>query len=140
MFPKFFILFYFFLLSFPAGSRCPGDIHWRLPKGPNIQDLQGTFKGLLGDQHKYWWFKEKSVFIDNSPCFTDSLPFFFEKQIYKSSKWGRLQDVYGTQLRDVPGTKWWDVLGTPTVRLSYLFFKFNSETCQTYFDRLLKIL
>ena len=36
----------------PAGTRRPGDVPWRFPKGPNIRDLQGTFRGLLGDQQK----------------------------------------------------------------------------------------
>ena len=34
-----------------SASR-PGDVPWRSPKGPNIRDLQGTFRGLLGDQQK----------------------------------------------------------------------------------------
>ena len=36
----------------PAGTRRPGDVSRRSPKGPNVQDLQGTFRGLLGDQQK----------------------------------------------------------------------------------------
>ena len=51
---------------------------------------------------------------------------------------GHPRDVYGTQLQDVPGAKWWDVLGTSAGRRSYMFFKFNSETYETDFDRLLK--
>ena len=66
--------------------------------------------------------------------------FLLEKQICKSSKWGRPRDVYGTQLPDVPGARGWDVLGTSPGRWSYMFFKFNSETYLTYFDRLLEIL
>ena len=49
-------------------------------------------------------------------------------------------DVYGTQLRDVPRTRRWDVLGASPGRRSYMFFKFNSETYLTYFDRLLETL
>ena len=63
-----------------------------------------------------------------------------EKQICISSKWGRPEDVYGTQLRDVLGTRLWDVLGTSPGRRSYMFFKFNSETYLTYFERLLETL
>ena len=37
---------------FPAGTRRPGEVPRRSPKGPNIWDLQGIFRGLLGDQHK----------------------------------------------------------------------------------------
>ena len=113
----------------PAGTRRPGDVPWRSPKGPNVRDLKGTFRGLLGNQQKkliIWWKK----------CFLDAIVFvlhiyycfLLEKQIFKSSKWGRPRDVYGTQLRDVPGTKLWDVLGTSAERRSYMLFKFNSET------------
>ena len=38
----------------PAGTRRPGDVPWRPPKGANVRDLQGTFRGLLGDQQKNW--------------------------------------------------------------------------------------
>ena len=38
------------------------DVPGTSPEGPNIQDLQGTFRGLLKDQQKNWWFDEKSVF------------------------------------------------------------------------------
>ena len=48
----------------------------------------------------------KKMFVRcNSPCFTNLFPFFTGKKIFKSSKWGRPQDIYGTQLWDVPGTK-----------------------------------
>ena len=39
---------------YPAGTRRPGDILLRSPKGPNVRDIQGTFRGLLGDQQKNW--------------------------------------------------------------------------------------
>ena len=39
-------------ISIPAGTRCPWDVPWRSPKGPNVRDLQGTLRGLLGDQEK----------------------------------------------------------------------------------------
>ena len=72
---------------------------------------------------------KKVFFRCNSPCFTHLLQFFLlEKQIFKKSKWGHSQDVYGTQLRDVPETKLWDALGTSAGRRSYIFFKSNSET------------
>ena len=115
--------------NFPAGTRRPEDVPWRSPKGPKVRDFQRTFRRLLGDQHKNWWLNEKVFFICNSPCFTHLLLFFLlEKQIFKSSKWGRSRDVYRTQLRDVQGTKWWDVPGMSAGRRSYMFFKFNSET------------
>ena len=112
---------------FPARTRRPGDVPWRSPKGPNVRDLQRTFKGLLGNQQKNWWFDKKKYFLDaivfvlrNYYCF------LLEKQIlvvYEdvhginiSCKWGRSPDVFETQLRDVSGTKWWDVLGTSAGR------------------------
>ena len=45
----------------PAVTRRPMDVPWRSPKDPNVRDLQGTFRGLLGDQ-KNWLFNEKGVF------------------------------------------------------------------------------
>ena len=53
--------------------------------------------------------------------------FLLEKQIFKSSKWERPRNIYGTHLWDVPGTKWWDVLGTSARHRSYMFFNFNSK-------------
>ena len=126
-----------FLCSYPAGTRRPGDVPWRSPKGPNVRDLQGTFRGLT-----------KKLVIKWKKCFLDAIVlvlhicycFLLEKQICKSSKWGRPRDVYGTQFRDVPGTRWWDVLGKSPGRRSCMFFKFNWETYLTYFDRLLETL
>ena len=125
----------------PAGTRRPEDVPWRSPKGRNLRDFQGTFRGLLEDRHK-------KMIISWKKCFLDAIVlvlricycFLLEKQICKSSKWGRPRDAYGTQLRDVPGTRWWDVLGTSPGRRSYMFFQFNSETHLTCFDRLLEIL
>ena len=56
----------------------------------------------------------KNVFLDAIVLVLHIYYYFLlEKQIFKSSKWRRPQDVYGTQLRDVPGTKLWNVLGHP---------------------------
>ena len=68
--------------------------------------MSGNFRGLLGDQQK----------IDNlmkKKCFLGAIVlvlhiyycFLLEKQICKSSRWGRPRDVYRTQLQNVPGTK-----------------------------------
>ena len=39
------------------------DVPGTSPEGPlNVQDLQGIFSELLGDQHKNWWFNKKSAF------------------------------------------------------------------------------
>ena len=48
--------------NIPADTRRPGNVPWRSPKGPNVRDLQGTFRGLLADQQKNWWFNDKSIF------------------------------------------------------------------------------
>ena len=48
--------------NIPAGTQHPGDVPSRFPKGPNVWDFQRTFRGVLGDQQKDWWFDEKSVF------------------------------------------------------------------------------
>ena len=45
-----------FATAIPAGARRPGDVPWRSPKGLNVRDLQGNFRGLLGDQQKNWKF------------------------------------------------------------------------------------
>ena len=37
----------------PSEIRRPDDVPRRFPKGPNIWDLQGTFRGLSGDQYKH---------------------------------------------------------------------------------------
>ena len=105
------------------------DVPGTSPEGPNVRDLQGTLRGPT----------QKSI-IEWKRCFLDAIVlvlhirycFLLEKQICKSSKWGRP--------RDVPGTRWWAVLGTSPERRSYMFFKFNSETYLTYFDRLLETL
>ena len=34
------------------------QVPWSFPKRPNVLDLQGTFRRLLGNQHKHWWFNE----------------------------------------------------------------------------------
>ena len=38
------------------------DVPRTSPKGPNVRDLQGTFRELARYQYKNWWFYEKSVF------------------------------------------------------------------------------
>ena len=50
------------ICNYPARTRRPGDVPWKFPKGCNVRDLQGTFRGLLVDQQKNWWFNEKGVF------------------------------------------------------------------------------
>ena len=47
---------------------------------------------------------------------------------------GRLRDPVAERL----GDQMMDILGKSLGRRSYMFFKFNSETYLTYFDRLLE--
>ena len=47
----FFVILY---KDVPTGTRRPRDAPWRSPKGPNVRDIQGIFRGLLEDQHKTW--------------------------------------------------------------------------------------
>ena len=122
----------------PPGTRRPRDVSWSSSKGPNVWDLQVTFRGLLGNNTKIDDLMKKVFFRCNSPCFTHLLLFFSGKR--NISKWGRPPDVRGTQLRDVLETKWWDVLETSAGRRSYMFFRFNSEKYSTYFYRWLKNL
>ena len=62
----------------PADTRRPGDVPWRSPKGSNVRDLQGTFRGLLGDQQKKNDnLMKKVLFRCNSSCFTVLLLLFF---------------------------------------------------------------
>ena len=73
----------------PVGTWRPRSVSWSSPKGPNVRDLQGTLRGPT----KKWmiWLKK---------CFLDAIVFvlhiyycfLLEKQIFKSSKWGRLRD------------------------------------------------
>ena len=41
-----------YIMTLAASTRRPGEIPWRSPEGPNIRDLQETFRGLLEDQKK----------------------------------------------------------------------------------------
>ena len=75
--------------SSPAGMRLPWEVPWRSFKGPKSHDFQGTLRGLTQQlivQLKKYFFR------CNSPCFTNVLLFFLEKQIFKSSKRGRRRD------------------------------------------------
>ena len=81
------------ILLISAGTWRPRDVPWRSLKGPNVLNLQGTFGGLLGDQHKTWWFDKKKVFLNAIVLLLHIYyRFLLEKQIFESSKWGRLQD------------------------------------------------
>ena len=83
--------------STTAVTWCPGDVPWRSLKGSNAWDAQRSFRGLLGDQHKNWWFNEKKCFLDAIVLVLYIYYCIFTgKKIFKSSKWGCLSDVYGT--------------------------------------------
>ena len=111
------------LIEFPQPAR---DVLGTSPEGLVKVLTSGTSRGPLEDS--YW--TNKKLIIWWKKCFLyaivlsyTSITFFLlEKQIFKSSKWGRPRHVYGTQLQYVPGTRWRDVLGTSAGRQSYMFF------------------
>ena len=111
------------LIEFPQPAR---DVLGTSSEGLVKVLTSGTSRGPLEDS--YW--TNKKLIIWWKKCFLyaivlsyTSITFFLlEKQIFKSSKWGRPRDVYGTQLQDVLGTRWRDVLGTSAGRQSYMFF------------------
>ena len=74
------------------------------PKGPNVRDLQGTFKGLSWERLLNLWLA--FVFHIYS-CLLQ------EKQIFRCSNWGRRRDVYGFQMRNSQGQNNVIVLGHP---------------------------
>ena len=77
----------------------------------------GTFKGLSEDTYgtnkklMIWWKK----CLLNAIVFVLHIYYCFwlEKQISKSSKWGRPRDIYRAQLREVLGTNDWTFWGGP---------------------------
>ena len=92
---------------YPAGTQRHRDVPWRSLKGRNVRDLQGTFSGLLENQHKNWWLNQKKCFLDATVLVLHIYYcFLLRKQMFKSSKWRRPRDLYGTQLLEIPGTKW----------------------------------
>ena len=64
---------------FPAGTRPPEDIPWKSPNDCNVQELQGTFRGLLVHQQKNDDVMKKVFFRCNSICFTHLLLIFTGK-------------------------------------------------------------
>ena len=105
----------------PARTRRPCDVPWMSSKGSNVKDLKRTLRRLSGNQYKTWWFYEKyfsEVMV---------LVLLQKEQLFKSFKWGRPRDVYGTQLLDVHRTKWWIVSRTLVGRWSKKFFKLSSQ-------------
>ena len=84
----------------PAGTRSPGDVPWRSPKGPNVQELQGDLQGTLRGPTKNRWFDKKKCFLDATAFVLHNYYCLqLEKQIFKSCKWGRPRDVYATSCR-----------------------------------------
>ena len=79
----------------PVGTWRPRNVSWRSPKGPNVRDLHGTLRGPT--KKLMSWLKK---------CFLDAIVFvlhiyycfLLEKQIFKSSKWGRLRDPVAERL------------------------------------------
>ena len=85
------------------------DVPGTSPEGPLKFLTSRTSRGPSGDSQgtnkKINNLMKKMFFRCNSSCFTHLLLFLLEKQIRKSSKWGRPRDVYGTHLRDVLWTR-----------------------------------
>ena len=44
----------FSLARIAVSTQPARDVSGTSPEGPNVRDLQGTFRGLLGDQQKNW--------------------------------------------------------------------------------------
>ena len=110
----------------------PEDVPWKSSKCLNVKptreptrDPQETLRKTIQKLMVLWknCFSEKIVLVLHI-C-SRSLQ---EEQIFKSSKRGRPQDVYGTQFLDVHGTKWSDVLRMSVGYQSNMIFKFNSQT------------
>ena len=83
------------LLVMSISSQLASNVPWRSSKGPNIRDLQGTFRGLLVNQHENWWFNEKmkKVFLDAIVFVLHIYYCFYWKNKYsKVLNW----DVHGT--------------------------------------------
>ena len=70
------------------------------PEGPLKVLTSRTSRGPSGDSYgtntKIDDLMKKVFFRSNSPCFTHLLLFLLEKQIFRSSRWRRLLDVYRT--------------------------------------------
>ena len=48
----------------PSGTKRPGNVPWKSPKSRNVQDLQVTFRGLLGKQNKKLMIQWEKCFLD----------------------------------------------------------------------------
>ena len=73
---------------------------WRSPVAPAHLARLGDLQETLREPTQKWMIWWKKFFLHVYYC---SL---LEKQIFKSSKWGRPRDVYGNQLQDILRTKW----------------------------------
>ena len=97
--------------QFPASMRRPGDVPWRSPKSSDARDLQGTFKRLLGDQQKNWWFHQKRCFLD-AIVFVLHIYYFFywknkySKVLYGDVNWTSTGPSCGTSRGPNNGTFW----------------------------------
>ena len=87
----------------PDGTRRLGDVPWKSHKGPKVQDFQGPAGNSWGANTKTDDLMKKVSLDAIVLVLHIYYCFLLEKQIFKSSKWRRPRDVYGTQLRDVLG-------------------------------------
>ena len=100
---------------YPVGTQLARDVLWRSPKGPNFQDLQGTFRGLFD-------------LIQQSLLYT-SITVFYWKSKYAKVLNG---DAHGTSTgpicRTSRGPDDGTFCGRPRDVGPTCSFKFNSET------------
>ena len=66
----------------PLPTHAAHSIPGTSPEGPNLQNLQETFRRLSGNQYKNWWFNE-NFFRSNSPCIKYPVLFYRENKYLK---------------------------------------------------------
>ena len=107
MIRRYFRVIYITIEKIVIGNTQPThEVPGKSPEGLlKMQDLQRTFRGLLGDNTKIDDFMKKIfsevIVLVLYICFC----FIEEEQIFRSSKRVCPRDACGTQLRDVLGTK-----------------------------------
>ena len=123
----------------PTWIYIPGHLHRILIIAQPAHDVPRTFpEGLLKvltsgtsrNLQRTLRRPTQKVLIKWKKGFIDEIVLYFhiyycvllEKEIFKSSKWERPREVYGTYLRDVPRAKLWNALGTSTRVRSYMFW------------------
>ena len=86
------------LINYTQPAR---DVPGMSPKGRNVRDLHGTFRGLLRNQQKNWWFDKKRCFLDAIVFVLHNFTVFYWKNKYAKVVNG---DVHGTPTGPSCGT------------------------------------